>query len=207
MQSAHTVCRFTGFLTFTFSLLDVRNECFFRLFILCPQLKASVNAFMGTMVNLRRLFDEADSSLQGGDSSESGSGSTASSVSRFSVQMHWKVHSMGSHLMLGLVERAHWAKEPLSKLFSKVILDAPDVPTWEFREQVSRLAAAGVHVLHLFNPNDQVDLIARALSSYPSPVSIMVSFSPFRPLNCALLIYFKLLFIKRRWTCPGRGVK
>jgi hypothetical protein len=38
----------------------------------------------------------------------------------------------------------------------KVVLDAPDVPTWEFREKVGRLAAAGTEVLHLFNPRDQV---------------------------------------------------
>jgi hypothetical protein len=37
-----------------------------------------------------------------------------------------------------------------------VILDAPDVPTWEFREKVALAADEGCSFLHLFNPRDQV---------------------------------------------------
>ena len=36
-----------------------------------------------------------------------------------------------------------------------MILDAPDVPTWEFREKVMLGCMSGVEVLHLFNPRDQ----------------------------------------------------
>ena len=64
--------------------------------------QASVNAFVGTVIDLRRL-------LLGG-----GEGAAPAAC------MHWKAHSMGCHLMLGLVERAHWAKEPLASLFARV---------------------------------------------------------------------------------------
>ena len=177
----HHFCRIISFACLNVNLYVHCMPCLSVLFCFVSR-KASVNAFMGTMVNLRRLLDEAASSissLHGGDSTGVSGGSSAASSS-FSVQMHWKVHSMGSHLMLGLVERAHWAKEPLSKLFAKVILDAPDVPTWEFRERVSRLAVAGVHVLHLFNPFDQVEVIACVLFFLSFSDFSSSSFYPFQ---------------------------
>jgi hypothetical protein len=67
--------------------------------------QASVNAFVGTVVDLRRVLDSA---------------TEANEDHRQAVRMHWKAHSMGCHLTLGLVERLHWAKEPLRNLFARV---------------------------------------------------------------------------------------
>mmetsp|Transcript_35553 Transcript_35553/g.45852 ORF Transcript_35553/g.45852 Transcript_35553/m.45852 type:complete len:1799 (+) Transcript_35553:327-5723(+) len=37
-----------------------------------------------------------------------------------SCNLYWKGHSMGSHLLLNIIEMVHWQKEPLSHLFTKV---------------------------------------------------------------------------------------
>lgn len=47
--------------------------------------------------------------------------------------MSWKGHSMGCYLLLNVVDRLRWKGEDMQSLFSAVILDAPDVPTWFFR--------------------------------------------------------------------------
>lgn len=47
--------------------------------------------------------------------------------------MCWKGHSMGCYLLLNVVDRLRWKGEDLKTLFGRLILDAPDVPTWFFR--------------------------------------------------------------------------
>lgn len=45
----------------------------------------------------------------------------------------WKGHSMGCYLLLNVVDRLRWKGEDMQALFGRLILDAPDVPTWFFR--------------------------------------------------------------------------
>lgn len=46
--------------------------------------------------------------------------------------MCWKGHSMGCYLLLNMVDRLRWKGEDMRAMFGRVILDAPDVPTWFF---------------------------------------------------------------------------
>ncbi|CAN0317232.1 unnamed protein product [Discosporangium mesarthrocarpum] len=98
----------------------------------------------------------------------------------------WKAHSMGCYLLLNIVDRLRWKGEDLRHVFGRVILDAPDVPTWFFRSMVKVLADSGVQICHLFNPNDnaiQASCQRRALdrpvpgndamTSHPNVESIM----------------------------------
>lgn len=56
----------------------------------------------------------------------------AADASRSTKVMCWKGHSMGCYLLLNIVDRLRWKGEDLRELFGRVILDAPDVPTWFF---------------------------------------------------------------------------
>jgi hypothetical protein len=101
------LCRVSKPLPISFNYPPV---LFFRVLVTSPNscvcvCQASVNAFVGTVVDLRRVLDSA---------------ADANEDHRQAVRMHWKAHSMGCHLMLGLVERLHWSKEPLRNLFARV---------------------------------------------------------------------------------------
>ena len=45
-------------------------------------------------------------------------------------------------------------KDVLLETFPRIILDAPDVPTWFFEDTVTTCAGLGIVFLHMFNPND-----------------------------------------------------
>lgn len=73
----------------------------------------------------------------------------------------WRAHSMGNYLTLNAVERLCWVSEKgdqnaLKSIFNKVILDAPDVPTWFFKDTLEKIVNEPYNcsVLHLFNPLD-----------------------------------------------------
>ncbi|CAM9669411.1 unnamed protein product [Choristocarpus tenellus] len=70
------------------------------------------------------------------------------------MRLSWKTHSMGCYLLLNLVDRLRWKGEDLLQVFGRVVLDAPDVPTWFFRSMVKVLADSGVQVCHIYNPSD-----------------------------------------------------
>ena len=43
-------------------------------------------------------------------------------------------------------------KDVLLETFPRIILDAPDVPTWFFEDTVTTCAGLGIVFLHMFNP-------------------------------------------------------
>uniref|UniRef100_A0A7S2F989 Uncharacterized protein n=1 Tax=Octactis speculum TaxID=3111310 RepID=A0A7S2F989_9STRA len=83
-------------------------------------------------------------------------------------RMHWKAHSMGCYLLLQMMEKLH-LKGDLAGMFSKVILDAPDVPTWYFRQVVNTCASLGVDFLHLYSPNDKATDASRVRRNIEPP--------------------------------------
>ena len=54
-------------------------------------------------------------------------------------------------------------------VFSRVVLDAPDVPAWYFGDVVARAVASGVHVLHLFNRHDELTELSRQRRNLDTP--------------------------------------
>jgi len=91
-------------------------------------------------------------------------------------RMHWKAHSMGCYLALSAVERLARA-QAAAALYDRVILDAPDAPTWFFVDTVRAAAHANVRFLHLFNPRDEAVEISRQRRGldWPAPGSGPVS--------------------------------
>ncbi|CAM9678932.1 unnamed protein product, partial [Phaeothamnion confervicola] len=73
----------------------------------------------------------------------------------------WKAHSMGCYLLLNMVDRLNWKGEAVSEIFPRIILDAPDVPTWFFRSIVATSADAGVRLCHYFNAHDKATEASR----------------------------------------------
>jgi Alpha/beta hydrolase of unknown function (DUF900) len=76
---------------------------------------------------------------------------------------------MGCYLFLNCLDRATYAATatsaqgdtPTSQLFSKVILSAPDVPTWFFVSTLSAAAAQGTALCHYYHPDDQATEASR----------------------------------------------
>lgn len=73
--------------------------------------------------------------------------------------MCWKGHSMGCYLLLNVVDRLRWKGEDLQTLFGRLILDAPDVPTWFFRSmtkvQCGAVQCRAVHAPALYQRKDK----------------------------------------------------
>ena len=116
-----------------------------------------------------------------------------------SFKTFWKAHSMGNYLLLNAIDKLCWVGDNSSSsssssssslsasqsstsassnslvrgIFSRVILDAPDVPTWFFADTVTRCVGPthGVAFLHLFNGHDsavEAGRIRRAITGvYP----------------------------------------
>jgi esterase/lipase superfamily enzyme len=90
--------------------------------------------------------------------------------------LYWIAHSMGCYLFLNCLDRATYAATsaqgdaPTSTtLFSRVILSAPDVPTWFFVSTLSAAAAAGIAVAHYYHPDDQATEASRARRAIEGP--------------------------------------
>lgn len=96
-------------------------------------------------------------------------------------QILWKAHSMGCYLTLAALERILLpthdddAAKRAAQLqpFARIVLDAPDCPTWFFVDVLSRAAQRGsdVRFLHYFNPSDEAVELARQRRglSFPAP--------------------------------------
>lgn len=94
--------------------------------------------------------------------------------------IHWKAHSMGCYLSLSVLERillpthddqaAKRAAE--AHPFARVVLDAPDCPTWFFVDVLKRAGSkTDVRFLHYYNPNDEAVELARQRRGleFPAP--------------------------------------
>lgn len=112
-------------------------------------------------------------------------------------KLFWKGHSMGCYLTLSAIDRYlqhHAPTEPqrmdaplptvprassagslaaaerrVPDTFCRVILDAPDTPTWFFVDCLKRASEADVRFLHLFNPHDEAVELARQRRGLPFP--------------------------------------
>mmetsp|Transcript_17903 Transcript_17903/g.26888 ORF Transcript_17903/g.26888 Transcript_17903/m.26888 type:complete len:671 (-) Transcript_17903:377-2389(-) len=89
-------------------------------------------------------------------------------------RLYWKCHSMGCYLTLSALDRLLQRDDKdikLSTIFSRIILDAPDAPTWFFVDVLKRATMRDVRFLHLFNPLDEAVEIARQRRGleFPAP--------------------------------------
>lgn len=84
--------------------------------------------------------------------------------------LQWKGHSMGCYLLLSTLERLARQRK-LADLFQRVILDAPDTPTWFFVEAIKNASALNVRFLHMFHPRDEAVEISRQRRGldFPAP--------------------------------------
>ncbi|KAJ8608396.1 hypothetical protein CTAYLR_008163 [Chrysophaeum taylorii] len=86
------------------------------------------------------------------------------------THLHWKAHSMGCYLVLAALD-AVLQENNASRVAQRVVLDAPDTPTWFFQQAIARTSAHDVRFLHYFNPNDEPVELARQRRGldYPAP--------------------------------------
>ena len=130
-----------------------------------------------------------------------------------SFKTFWKAHSMGNYLLLNAIDKLCWVGDNSSSsssssssslsasqsstsassnslvrgIFSRVILDAPDVPTWFFADTVTRCVGPthGVAFLHLFNGHDsavEAGRIRRAITGvYPGNGLVLPATWPLPP--------------------------
>ncbi|CAM9228622.1 unnamed protein product, partial [Chrysoparadoxa australica] len=83
--------------------------------------------------------------------------------------MEWKAHSMGCYLLLNFIDRLTWAGADIPGIFPKVILDAPDCPSWFFRSVVGAACGKGVEICHYYNPGDAATEASRVRRASPKP--------------------------------------
>lgn len=85
---------------------------------------------------------------------------------------------------MGLNREMFWADDDatLCAIFSRVILDAPDVPTWFFAETVASATRRGLKMLHLYSPQARTILIPTPTTMpTPPPFPINTRLPPTRP--------------------------
>ena len=102
-------------------------------------------------------------------------------------RMLWKGHSMGCYLLLSIADRLHEKNGDVAGVFSKIILDAPDVPTWSFVQIVEMCASLGVEFLHMYSPNDKAVDASRVRRAIEPPCpgnGVVVVHDRIQPVNC-----------------------
>ena len=102
------------------------------------------------------------------------------------ARVQWKAHSMGCYLLLNALNAT---RDPDARAFHRVVLDAPDVPTWFFEDTVRSAIKHDVRFFHCFHARDEAVEISRQRRGLDFPVpgngAVLVNEPGFTCLDCS----------------------
>ena len=103
------------------------------------------------------------------------------------ARVQWKAHSMGCYLLLNAINASRDAAD--ARRFHRVVLDAPDVPTWFFADTVRTAIKKDIRFFHCFHPRDEAVEISRQRRGLDWPVPgngcVLKNEPGFTCLDCA----------------------